>query len=141
MLDIKEILEETLKVIDKPEKWIKGSMAHNANGEHVDVASDDAECFCLAGAILKASYNLDVIPYKIINLEEHEYIEEHVTSTTGKILRKNLPEAFTKKYPFIGFVAFNDRNETTYEEVINLVQKSINSLKETSKWQKEIPTA
>ena len=39
------------ELLDSPEKWTKGVMARDANGEHVLHDSPNAVCWCMLGAI------------------------------------------------------------------------------------------
>ena len=69
-----EILEEVRWILDKPENWIKGSMAHDAQGERVYPTSPTAVSFCIYGACLKAGMNDSTNNiYGAINRVEKDY--------------------------------------------------------------------
>ena len=46
-----EVLTKARELISDPAKWTQGASAKNRDGKVVGLMSDDAECFCLIGAI------------------------------------------------------------------------------------------
>jgi hypothetical protein len=48
-----QILQEARELISVPERWTQGSYARNAVGSFADSASDEAVCFCSAGALCR----------------------------------------------------------------------------------------
>lgn len=99
---IREILVETRELIHNRDRWIKGRLATDIDGNSVPTYSDKAVCFCLLGAILKAKQILRVVEYSD---RTESFITEYL------------------KPKYIGIGPFNDKS--THEEVINLLNKLI----------------
>lgn len=51
----KEVLIEARKLLEQPEHWTQGVFARNAKGRPVNMTAPDAVCFCISGAIGRAS--------------------------------------------------------------------------------------
>ena len=60
----KQHLIEARSLIEKPESWTKGAFARDASGDKVTIASADATCFCLVGAIARVAI---LSPFRMTN--------------------------------------------------------------------------
>ncbi len=83
------------ELLDKPEKWIQGTMALDSRREECDPRDDKAVCFCLAGAVAHC-YPIDLYPAIRLRIE-----------------------ARVRTMP----TSWNDREHRTYEEVIALAKE------------------
>lgn len=52
------ILREARKLLSEPGSWIQYEDARDASGTPVPARNEDAKCFCLVGALERASYDL-----------------------------------------------------------------------------------
>lgn len=50
-----EILRKARDLISVPERWTKGELARSAGGYKVSPRSSNATCWCIEGALIKAS--------------------------------------------------------------------------------------
>ena len=56
----KSILEATLALIERPENWVRGVFARSKPGGHeLRPQNPKATCFCLKGAMYRATHDLD----------------------------------------------------------------------------------
>lgn len=53
-----QIAERARELLKEPKHWIKGGYARTKHGYSVGIEADNAHCFCTAGAIRRASYEL-----------------------------------------------------------------------------------
>lgn len=110
-----KILEDTLKVIDSPEKWTKYYIARKADKTPTQYYSEKATCWCIQGAIRKA-----------MDMQEpmKTHISRRTTYNIGKALRKHIRNQSQNPV-----TRFNDNTRTTYTGIIRLIKKAIGSLK------------
>ena len=66
---VSEILVAAADLLEKPGAWTQGALALGAEGEHVNVDSSSAVCFCVVGAIRRAS-GYERTPEKTIPVRE-----------------------------------------------------------------------
>ena len=107
-------LEDTRSILDSSYTWVKGCESKNIFGEMCH--SDDvfASRWCLSGAIAKATdYKENGFEYK--NTVKYLKAVLHVSGMT-------CIES--------GIWGFNDAEHTTYDDVINILDKSIESVKQ-----------
>lgn len=97
-MDVKEVLTKARALVEKG--WVQGSYAEDAEGLHVDPCSEDAVCWCAAGAIRAAVDD---------NAEQYYF------------LRKTL-----RQYTLIGvgIIHFND-TASAKEDVLALFDRAI----------------
>ena len=106
-------IERTLEILNKPEKWIKEQIALDEDGHSVFPPNQAAVCWCLNGAIYKALWELDLSTRKWMN--SFNKINDAICKVA------NLPHSDSNEYEH---VEFNDKDETTYEMVIDALQKA-----------------
>lgn len=107
---IKEVLVGAVKILSSPDKWTKGVMARDAEGNPAACLFDYASCFCMIGAIKKSSGN-------------HSFI-----SANGDELLRLFYKANDRPYEADSYVRvmedhFNDKPETTYEQMYAVLNK------------------
>jgi hypothetical protein len=91
------------ELIDSPEKWTKGEYARDASGKSIDFSSNDAQCFCLRGAIYRLG-------------DDNDECRQNL---------HNLSRAVARLYPqFWGVTSFNDHPETTFEDVQKVLKEA-----------------
>lgn len=98
-----EVLVLAKEKINSPEKWIKGYVAQNANGNVVNPWENDATCFCSVGAIMCVTKNIE------------DRLEAY------KILRNSFPSIFNN----YTVASFNDSYATTHDDVMKVFDKAI----------------
>jgi hypothetical protein len=55
MSDVLQVLRQARELISDPKHWTQKACARDVNGEHIDIFSPDAVCFCVGGAIERVS--------------------------------------------------------------------------------------
>lgn len=95
------------EILSSKEKWTQAAWGRDANGAEVNSSDlENAVCFCLGGAIIKA-YGLG------INGMRDEYAD--------KLLAKLTPHLDWGDYSYI--FNWNDSPSRTYEEVVALLKE------------------
>lgn len=106
-----ELLKETRHLLQRG--WCQRAWARDIQGNPVDFTSNEAECFCFMGAILRAVVNLDTPPS--IRDRAEDFLRS-VISANGEVG---------------GLVLFNDAEDRTLSEVLKILDEAISSV-ETS---------
>ncbi len=101
---ILHILESVRDLIKDPANHTTKTNARNQFGKVVSARGETATCFCLNGAIVRTTSDIEDLIYITELLEEH------------------LPEDETD------FIGFNDTHH--HEEIIDLLDRSIKTFKE-----------
>lgn len=118
-----EVLKLARAKIADPTRWLqKRGYGKFHNNECVNSSIDDAECFCLGGAIFRAQREL-LGRFEVRATESSRY----------NLLEKNMmPFLKVDHWPgkpgvvsFNGIVNFNDDAETRHEDVLALLDKVI----------------
>lgn len=110
--EIIEILLEASRLLNG-RGWSKHAMARDVHGNMCGPSSNEASCYCLSGALVKAWRTVD---------PEHEdfyfkYFEKNFSAVLEEIY----------KYPFT-MTRWNDRKVTQKEDVIQLIQRVATSI-------------
>ena len=108
-----QAIERTLEILDSPKKWIKYQNALDKDGYSVFPPNNSAICWCLNGAIYKALWEQDITNRQWKN--SFDKINNAICEAV------NLPPPSYNEYEH---VEFNDKDETTYEMVIDALQKA-----------------
>lgn len=95
----KEVLIEVRKLISKPENWTKHVAARDLDFEKVPSSSPRACRWCIIGAV-----------YKVVNNDLLARIR--ITDILGRVLGGHVD-------------AWNDADETTHQDVLDLFDKTI----------------
>jgi hypothetical protein len=100
------------------EQWTQGNYAVRADQEGVDLDDPEACAFCLHGALLKAANPIPnpVSPYTIYNTI-YDVIEKQIYNTIYDVVGKQFGRC--------NLATFNDAKETTYEDVIRVLDEAI----------------
>lgn len=95
-----------------PEKWTKGSWARDAYGNHCKITSENAECFCIGGAVGRSvQYNhTGLYPIDMVNM-------------VFEVLFNHLPEDGLYEV----LMDFNDHCDTTHQDILALFDRAIAS--------------
>lgn len=75
-MSVDQIIKKTSAILSDETRWTQGSYAKNEIGGTMAVESDKASCFCLAGAVYRAGYELEQ-DYNVI-WEAFNRIAKHV---------------------------------------------------------------
>lgn len=109
-----ELMEELNKLFSDASKWTQRDLARDINGKHVDPKSRSAKYWCLEGGVIK------ILP--------KYHVDERTYLRLLGILTFNLGGPNNKVK---NVICFNDAPDTTFEQVKQLIEKSIAWLKET----------
>ena len=108
-----QVLFETDKILNSPEKWTQGHPAECEFGETVDVDSPEACKFCLTGAYVLARN-------KVMGDEFNG-----ITNLALLTIRKTLKEMGKGD----SLTGYNDNPDTTYYDIKNLLNHSIRNVR------------
>jgi len=108
-MSTKQILVETRKLIEQG--WTQGVNARNRYKERVAPASPDATCWCLQGGLFRVQHDLGLLYSKLIPAED-------AIDATALLRGSN------------DLVNYNDTPGRTKEEVLQLIDDTINSLED-----------
>jgi hypothetical protein len=117
------ILNRVLELLGTPEQWTKHAHARNADNLDVSPFNPDVECYCIDGALLRASAEAAG------KLDEYRKLESDVAIDEASGL-SGYHTAGCKLHdllPHTGYVEFNDDAETTYADVRSVIQKAANA--------------
>lgn len=98
-MDKIEVLVKAKKLLSDPGKWYKGYFAVNKFGKHTSSLKDDACKWCMLGALRRVCFGKNDIQIEA---------ENHLSKAVGW----NIPE-------------FNDRKQTTHQDIMNAFDKAI----------------
>ena len=107
-MSTKEILVAARARLADPAHWTKGCFARDTEGLSVNKDDDKAVCWCLAGAILKESPNINAGIAALMALEQ------------------GLDRKYLKKFGPVP--EFNDSEDSSHKDVISLLDKTITSI-------------
>lgn len=108
-MSTKQILVETRKLIEQG--WIQGVNARNEYGASVASGSPDATCWCLQGGLLRVARDLNKSGRDIMLVAD-------VLDNTALLRGSN------------DLVNYNDTPGRTKDEVLQLIDDTINSLED-----------
>ena len=108
-----QAIDRTLEILNKKSKWTKNAEARRKDGSPTREGSEEAVCWCIDGAINIAlrEQNLSIRKFK---------------NSKSKIIIALLinlgivPELNTRP----DYMDYNDRETTTYHNIINLLKKT-----------------
>lgn len=107
-----KILVETSQLLER-KGWNKYTMARDANGRRCGPDSEEATCYCLSGALVKA--------WRTIDPESEEFY--------FRFFEKKFSEVLLEKYDYnYTYTRWNDTVAKSREDVIQLINEVINSL-------------
>jgi hypothetical protein len=98
-------LEAVKTLLDSPDKWTKGEFARDNEGRVITLHSSDACAFCLSGAAMRVTLNGHLIGH-----ERYTDVREALQTAIGTPI-----------------ITFNDGFFTTYEEIIEAIDKAISN--------------
>ena len=120
-MEIIDVLKETKALLSDPSSWNKTYFAVDFKGRSVNTTDESACRWCLAGAIFHvADVSLDsTLDDKKLVCDTIDHIEklDDITNIDQDALGHNEP-----------IVYFNDKDDTTHENVIDILDKAIQSL-------------
>ena len=97
-------------ILTGPDKWCKKKSAADEGGNSVLPSSDLAYSFCIGGAISRMSSGYDD--------------ECFVRNEIRKSIRKLFPGRGGQMHDVIEIEAFNDHPDTTFEDVMKVIEDS-----------------
>ena len=110
------VLERTHRKFSNRRAWIKGNLAMKLQDRRlhlVDPCDEQADRWCLLGAIVSECDDSENLEMQVINA-----LGRHVSHC-----HRNIPD-------------FNDHRDTGYEEVVSLIETTLNRLKKEEKDEK-----
>lgn len=106
-----DVLKAVQELLTPPEQWTKHTYARDGLGRRTNVTGSDAVCWCLDGAILKATADED----------PHSLATDRAEISLNHTLQR-LPDL---SRGIGGFVEWNDHPETTHDDVMNLLAEAV----------------
>ncbi len=119
--NITQILEEAKGLLQR-KGWTKFATARNESGSVVGLNDNDASCYCLPGALVKAWRNVDPRNEGFY----FSYFEEKFAET----LRENYGYDRT-------VTQWNDNMATSVDDAVNLIDTVITGVRERDAFQRE----
>lgn len=101
------VLKRAKQILSSPKRWVRGDFAFTKDMVPVGSCTEEAFCFCMAGAIERAECDLGL-----------ENTWNHAVDASGM-----LKEALPKKFHSIP--GYNDAPGRTYLQVIKTLDKAI----------------
>ena len=101
---IGRILKNAKQLIDSESKWTRSAYARDVNDDIIDSSDEKACSWCISGSINKS----------LGDMKHSKYVDEIYFLLLGTRDERKLTN-------------FNDDNDTTYADVINLLDKGIES--------------
>lgn len=109
---IVRVLMETCRLLEG-KGWNKYTMARNANGQVCGPDSQEAACYCLSGALVKA--------WRTIDPQNEEFYFPY--------FEKKISQVLVEKYNYrYTYTRWNDNVATCREDVIKLIHLVITSV-------------
>ena len=129
-----EIIQATRQILSEPESWTKDELAKDSFGYSCDAESNDAECFCLAGALYRSAIDSGYIgsntdehdneaEWEIINEEIIQLFQDNFPKHEG--LTKLLEPLSDGKNNFVEYIGYNDILETEHHHIIQLLDNTL----------------
>jgi hypothetical protein len=129
--NVVEVLERTRAILSQPKAWTTGVFAKDANGRTADPMDADATCFCLIGAIKRASYGTNADTFDGQDLDsritDQRYSNLALHATTA--LRIAIADEFGVE-PSIP--SFNDSDWREHADVLLCIDTAIKTVSETA---------
>lgn len=121
-----EVLERTRTILSQPKAWTTGVFAKDANGRTADPMDADATCFCLIGAVKRASYgtNADTCDGQDVDsrITDQRYSNLALRATTA--LRMAITTEFGGE-PGMSIPSFNDSDWREHADVLICIDSAI----------------
>jgi len=121
---LNEVLQGSLDLFKDPNAWHQNdAFAMDANGKHVSASSEDACSWCLAGGINR-------ILEKVLSDRYEDYDDPFIKNyimhkITGVLHEMN--SSYLKSLWSTPLIEFNECGETTYDDVISLLEKCLST--------------
>ena len=107
------ILEEMQSILKSPDNWTQGYMAKDAEGRQIHASSDNACKWCVSGAYNRAQYNLNL----------------YTSNRSIGALTASLENLGDRADFAESIVEYNDHEETSYYDIIELIDYAILNVK------------
>jgi hypothetical protein len=104
-----EVLRGARDILARPEAWTQSAFARDCAHIAVSVRSDEASCFCLLGAMIRASGRAE------LELEDAEYPLE---------IQRAI-ELFRAANDVLAIAAWNDNHGRKHSHVLEAIDKAI----------------
>lgn len=108
-----QTMDRVIEILDKPEKWVKGIISCDKNGNRTNPPNPATTCWCLEGAIYTALWEQKLTKRKWFN--SHRKIVHAICRVAG--FRYDIGHQSEH-------VEFNDHEDTTYEILVNTLKKA-----------------
>lgn len=103
-MDYRQILARTIELLTQG--WTTGALARNSDGYYCSSLDRDAVCWCLHGALIKATIELDV---------PHSMRRSIVAMLISKL-------SIDREYPYTNLALYNDTQESV-EPILRILQE------------------
>lgn len=107
-----EILTTARAVLSDPKCWTQGCIARDHDGDQVGYDHEGAACWCLHGALWKAA-------------GKFAWAKAAAVDDIHQLLVQFTPDGESPIY-------FNDKNSTTHQMVLDVLDRAIGSLREVA---------
>ena len=106
------IIDNVLNLLNTPDKWTQHTSAKGKDGNIVAYMSDAATCWCLDGAIHNILYNMRLSKTKEINS-----IKKITYALNNQLCQTDVSNQGE-------YIRYNDRETTTYNDIIKTLKKA-----------------
>ena len=112
--EIAKVLRDTREILKDEKNWTKNNYYTDINGDcDFDLDFQDAECFCISGALCKS------LGYDTVHHEQYDF-------DSGNEKLKEVARFLYSLSDSIYYLPhFNDRESTTHGDIIDLLDKGI----------------
>lgn len=107
--EVADVLRAAKALIGVPERWTKNKEARDAKGRETSPFSENAVCWCSAGALMR------VTPNTSLPVRYRRGAEAMLDSEAPK----------TRSFSRGPYIAFNDRRTTTHADIMALFDRAI----------------
>ena len=116
LMDGDKCLKRTLDLLREESRWIQGVEARDGEGNSCDPLSSEAECFCLSGAVYRASAGYGTLWFTMDLLDEEvasEYEDEVENFESDD------------EHDYYCTATFNDAGHRNHQEVVRVLKGAI----------------
>jgi len=126
----RDVLRGAREFLAQPEKWTKGAGARSIGGYVVSVASEEASCFCVAGALARAAGLTTLwLPGEIEKAGSRAYYAA-LRALAGEVRRRAHASLPPGDLDAVG--AWNDAPATTIDDVISTLADAEDAVTSTT---------
>lgn len=110
MNTVVERLKDAKELIKDEQHWTKGTSARNRSGKSCESLDESAHSFCMLGAVQRANSEATATSAAFVGMK------------ACAALKHSLPKGFKG---FTGTIEFNDSDDTTHKDVLDVFDTAI----------------